>query len=361
MRILAAMSGGVDSSAAAALLVEQGCDVVGVTMRVGEHDTIPHSADKPTCCGIDGIRDARQAADRLGIPYYPVNVERLFGEKVVDYFVDEYMSGRTPNPCVKCNQDLKFGQLMRLADELGADAVATGHYAQTDSRNGRMRLLRGADNGKDQSYSLFALTQEQLKRARFPIGHLQKEAVRDIARRAGLANAEKPESQEICFIPDDNYKRFLNDRLPDRIQPGKIVNAEGREIGEHQGAPFYTIGQRRGLGIASNSPNYVSEIDAAENRVVVGKAADLMRSECELSEVNWLSIPRPETSVRAVVKIRYRDRGAPASVFPEGENRASVRFDEPRRAVTPGQAAAFYSEDGAVLGGGWIEKQGERP
>ena len=355
MRVIVAMSGGVDSSVAAALLAEEGRDVVGVTMRIGSHDTVEPNPNKPTCCGVDGIRDARQAADALGIPYYPVNYERLFGEKVVDYFADEYLNGRTPNPCVKCNQDLKFGELTKLADELGADYVATGHYAQVEERGGRMRLLRGADADKDQSYSLFSLTQRQLKRSLFPIGELTKEEVRRIARDKGLANADKPESQEICFIPDDNYKRFLQERLPGQIRPGKIVDAEGRQLGEHAGAPFFTIGQRRGLGIASGTPNYVMEIDAPQNRVVVGKAADLMRSECALSGVNWLSVPRPEKPIRARVKIRYKDRGAWASVEAVGGEKAHARFDEPRRAVTPGQAAVFYDDEGAVLGGGWID------
>ena len=347
------MSGGVDSSVVAGLLVEQGYDVIGITMRLGHHDSIEPDADKPSCCGVEGIMDARRVAARLKIPYYPVNYEEQFGEKVVDYFTSEYLLGRTPNPCVMCNQELKFGKLMQLADELDADYVATGHFARVDKPNGRYRLHRGTDASKDQSYVLFSLSQGQLAKTLLPLGDMTKTEVRSLAHRYGLLNADKPESQEICFIPDDNYKRFLKERVDDSIQPGKIVTKDGDELGEHGGTPFYTVGQRKGLGIAHHEPLYVLETFPKTNTVVVGSADDLLRTECVVERINWLSIAEPDDAIRATIKIRYKDHGGSATITALPDNCARVVFDEPRRAITPGQAAVFYDGD-LVLGGGWI-------
>jgi len=354
-RVLVARSGGVDSSVVAHLLKERGDDVLGVTMRLGNHDTVEPDADKPTCCGLDGIRDARRVASQLDIPYYAVNYEQLFAEKVVDYFTDEYLNGRTPNPCVMCNQELKFGKLLELADDVGADYVATGHYARIDGYEGALSLRRARDDSKDQTYVLFSMTQDQLARTAFPLGDMTKDEVRDVARELGLATAEKPESQEICFIPDDDYRRFLRDRLPGTVRPGVIADAAGREVGAHSGAANYTVGQRRGLGISADAPVYVTEIHAGENVVVVGSADKLLRSECVVDRVNWVAGEAPQTAVEATVKIRYRDPGAPAKVFADAEGSARVEFAEPRRAITPGQAAVFYDSD-RVLGGGWIAR-----
>jgi len=356
-RVIVAMSGGVDSSACAAILVDAGYDVVGVTMRLGMHDSVEPDADKPSCCGVEGIHDARRVAARLGIPYYAVNYEQLFAEKVVDYFTDEYLAGRTPNPCVMCNQELKFGKLLQLADELDAEFVATGHYARIGHANGRRALYRALDQDKDQSYVLFSLSQEQMARTMLPLGDMSKPDVRALARSHGLANSDKPESQEICFIADDDYRRFLRDRIesaetPGAI-PGEIVNGDGEVLGEHPGTAFYTVGQRRGLGITAPGPLYVTEIDAPGGKIVVGSADQLMKSECRVSGVNWLSIEPPTEPIRARIKIRYRDAGALGTVDPRQDGESFVKFDEPRRAITPGQVAVFYDGD-LVLGGGWI-------
>lgn len=354
-RVLVAMSGGVDSSVVAHLLAAAGDEVLGVTMRLGNHDTVEPDADKPTCCGLDGIRDARRVASQLDIPYYAVNYEQLFAEKVVDYFADEYLQGRTPNPCVMCNQELKFGKLLELADDVGADCVATGHYARIGREGGAVTLSRAVDDTKDQTYVLFSMTQAQLAHTVFPLGGMTKGEVRDLARDLGLITAEKPESQEICFIPDDNYRRFLRERAPGVVQPGVIADKAGREVGRHSGAANYTVGQRRGLGISGDAPVYVTAIHAKDNVVVVGSSRELLRSECDVARVNWISGEAPTSPVQATVKIRYRDPGAVAKVFPTGDATARVEFVEPRRAITPGQAAVFYDR-GRVLGGGWIDR-----
>lgn len=354
-RVLAAMSGGVDSSVMAALLKEDGHDVVAVTMRLGTHDTVEPDAEKPSCCSLEGVEDARRVSAQLDIPFYAVNYEEAFGEKIVDYFVQEYMAGRTPNPCIRCNQDLKFGRLLRLADELDLEYVATGHYARVefDEETGYYQLRKALDDSKDQSYVLFSLTQDQLARALMPLGSYTKAQVRQMARDRGLKTHSKPESQELCFIGDDDYKRFLRERVPDQLQPGSIVNQAGEILGQHSGTAFFTIGQRKGLGIAFGQPMYVSHIDASKNQVVVGDSEDLLRDECLAQEVNWIMPDAASDPVRATVKIRYKDPGASATVTRLERGSALIRFDEPRRAITPGQAAVFYRDD-TVLGGGWI-------
>ena len=355
-KVIAAMSGGVDSSVTAALMVEAGYDVIAITMRLGTHDTIEIESDKPNCCSLEGVEDARRVATQLGIPFYAVNYEETFRQSIVDYFADEYVSGRTPSPCVICNQDLKFGKLLELAAQLEVDYVATGHYARIEQEpeTGRYVLRKGLDSRKDQSYFLFSLTQAQLSRALMPLGGYEKDEVRAVARKYQLRTAEKPESQELCFIADDNYKRFLKDRIPEKIQEGDIVDQEGHVLGAHQGIPFYTVGQRKGLGISAKTPLYVTELKVQDNTIVVGKNEDLLAETMEVEEVNLITMDKLTEPIRAEVKIRYKDTGAPATICPLSDTEVAVKFDQPRRAVTPGQAAVFYDGD-IVIGGGWIQ------
>jgi tRNA-specific 2-thiouridylase len=355
-KVIAAMSGGVDSSVTAALMVEAGYDVIAITMRLGMHDTIEIESDKPNCCSLEGVEDARRVATQLRIPFYAVNYEEPFRQSIVDYFADEYLSGRTPSPCVICNQDLKFGKLLELATQLEVDYVATGHYAriEREPETGRYTLRKGIDSRKDQSYFLFSLTQAQLSRALMPLGGYEKDEVREVARKYQLRTAEKPESQELCFIADDNYKRFLKDRIPEQIQEGDIVDQEGRVLGEHQGIPFYTVGQRKGLGISAKTPLYVTELKVHDNTIVVGKNEDLLADKMQVEEVNLITMDELTEPIRAEVKIRYKDAGAPATITPLSGTEVEVKFDQPRRAVTPGQAAVFYDGD-IVIGGGWIK------
>ncbi|MCZ6676927.1 MAG: tRNA 2-thiouridine(34) synthase MnmA [Candidatus Poribacteria bacterium] len=360
-KVIIAMSGGVDSSVTAALMVEAGYDVVAITMRLGMHDTMEIESDKPNCCSLEGVEDARRVAMQLGVPFYAVNYEDQFRKSIVDYFTDEYVAGRTPSPCVICNQDLKFGKLLDLAMQLEADYVATGHYAriEQDPETGRYLLRKGIDSRKDQSYFLFSLTQDQLSRALMPLGGYTKDRVREIARKYKLRTSEKPESQELCFIADDNYKRFLKDRIPEKIQGGEIISQAGDVLGKHQGIPFYTVGQRKGLGIAAGVPLYVTELKTHNNTIVVGKHEDLLKDTMRIEQVNLIPMDNLTAPIRAHVKIRYRDAGASATITPLSETEAEVQFDEPRRAVTPGQAAVFYDGD-VVIGGGWIQGASER-
>jgi tRNA-specific 2-thiouridylase len=350
-KVLVAMSGGIDSSVSAVLLKEAGFEVAGVFMRHGIHGEVAGRPGKQGCCSMADAYDARRVADLLGIPFYVLNFENEFG-RIVDYFVDAYDRGSTPNPCIRCNRDLKFGKLLDYADSIGAERVATGHYAQVVRKDDRFALRRGADPRKDQSYVLFPLTQAQLARCLFPIGGLEKPAVREVARQAGLRIADKPESQEICFVPNDDHRVLLRERLGDRIREGEFVTTEGRVVGRHPGHQFFTIGQRRGLGIALGRPSYVIAIDPERNRVVIGGDDDLRCAEFQVEETNWIEA-RPTEPVRATVKIRYNGPGAEAVVESRERGEARVRFDEPQRAVTPGQAAVFYRGD-EVIGGGWI-------
>ncbi len=358
-RIVVGMSGGVDSSVAAALLVEQGHDVVGVTLRVwpGKEDEDSTRAFG-SCCSPESVDDARQVARRLGIPYYLLNTEREFDRTVIAGFADEYRAGRTPVPCVVCNRDVKFGSLLHRARAWDAVAVATGHYARItrDAATGRSLLWRGADPAKDQSDFLWPLTQVQLAAARFPVGHLTKSEVRDKARQLGLVTAEKPESQEICFVPDDDYRGFLRRRDPTMFAPGPIVDAEtGATIGEHRGLPNYTIGQRKGLGVATSRPLYVVDLDPARNAVVVGAADSLEQERLIAAQVNFIACDPPPAHLRITAKIRHNHAAAPATVRPLEPGRAEVVFDQPQRAVTPGQSVVFYEGD-CVVGGGVIQR-----
>ncbi len=348
-RVLCAMSGGIDSSVSAVLLQRQGHEVIGVFMRNGvKHEG--GKANRQGCCSLEDSYDARRVADQLGIPFYVLNFEESFG-KIIDYFVAEYDRGATPNPCIVCNRDLKFGRLFEYADAVGAEFVATGHYARVE-HPGRHVLKRGGDPKKDQSYVLFPLRQGQLARVMFPVGGMEKASVRAAAREAGLRIAEKPESMEICFVPDNDYRRLVRERIPEKVRDGAFVSTSGRVVGRHGGHQLFTIGQRKGLGVALGRPAYVVAIDAETNTVVLGDERDLERTELTLREVNWIA--EAPSAVDAWVKIRYNHAGAAARVEALDGGRARVEFADPQRAVTPGQAAVFYSGD-EVLGGGWIE------
>jgi tRNA-uridine 2-sulfurtransferase len=359
-----AMSGGVDSSTVAAMLHESGRPVVGLTMQLWDQRRLPElapgEAAPQRCCSLDDVYDARRVAEHIGIPHYVVNFERRFEETVVRPFVEDYLAGSTPIPCVACNNHVKFDQLLVTARQIGAARIATGHYARIErnAETGRYNLLRAVDRAKDQSYFLFGLTQEQLGHAVFPLGSLSKQEVREMARRARLPVAEKAESQEICFVPSGNYTNFIEayrraEGIADGDKEGELVTTSGEVLGSHGGVQHFTVGQRRGLGIAAARPLYVLQIDAEAKRVMVGEEKDLWRDSLEVREVNWIAWAELREPIEASVKIRYRHEPAAARIEPAGEGNARVRFREPQRAITPGQAAVFYRAE-EVLGGGWI-------
>jgi tRNA-uridine 2-sulfurtransferase len=363
--IAVAMSGGVDSSTVAAMLAREGRGVIGLTMQLWNQRRLPGLAPASAtgrCCSLDDVYDARRAAEQIGIPYYVVNFEREFEESVVKPFVEEYLAGRTPIPCTLCNNYIKFDRFIEMADSVGAGRIATGHYARVrfDEASGRWQLLRGVDASKDQTYFLFGLTQAQLARTLFPLGELTKPEVRELARSMGLSVAAKGDSQEICFVPNGDYAAFMDAYLAERgiaaqRTRGEIVTSDGRRLGEHDGVHHFTVGQRRGLGVAAGEPLYVISTDPGAQRVVVGANDELLRAACFAAGVNWIAIAGLEKPVRAHVKIRNKHAAAPAELRPAGDAaRVEVVFDEPQRAVTPGQAAVFYDGD-VVLGGGWIE------
>ena len=359
------MSGGVDSSTVAAMLRAEGHSVIGLTMQLWNQRRLAGRAGMPEsvqgrCCSLDDVYDARRVAETIGIPYYVVNHEQRFERDVVRPFVEEYLSGRTPIPCSLCNNHLKFDQLLIVAQQIGADQLATGHYARVEfnDHSGRWLLKRPADAAKDQTYFLFGLTQEQLSRTIFPLGHMTKPQVRDLARQHGLALAEKPDSQEICFVPGGDYKRFLDaylseqgEALPDTA--GELVTSDGTVIGTHDGVHNFTVGQRKGLGVATGSPLYVLQIKGNANQVVVGNSDDLYSPTLRARRVNLISVDDLRQPMRVIVKIRHRHEGASASVEKIGDDEVLVTFDQPQRAITPGQAAVFYDGD-VVVGGGWI-------
>ena len=363
--IAVAMSGGVDSSTVAAMLRAEGHNVVGLTMqlwnqrRLAGKEGMPESV-QGRCCSLDDVYDARRVAETLDIPYYVVNHEERFERDVVRPFVQEYLSGRTPIPCSLCNNHLKFDQLLIVARQIGAEAVATGHYARVefDQRSGRWLLKRPVDHAKDQTYFLFGLTQEQLSRTLFPLGGLTKPEVRERARRHGLVIAEKPDSQEICFVPGGDYKTFLDAYLAEQGEPpletpGQMVTTDGTVVGDHSGIHNFTVGQRKGLGVATGSPLYVLQIKGDTRQVVVGRDEELYHRTLRAERVNLISVPELAGPMRVGVKIRHRHQPAPATMESAGPGQVTVIFDQPQRAITPGQAAVFYDGD-VVVGGGWI-------
>jgi tRNA-specific 2-thiouridylase len=367
-RVAIAMSGGVDSSVAAALLKEAGYDLVGFSMQLwDQRRSIPEgdSIKSGRCCSLDDLYDAREVAARLGIPYYVVDFQKEFVRTVVKNFIENYRAGLTPSPCVLCNSHMKFDQLVRMAEEIEASRIATGHYARVslDEKSGRHLLLQAHDKNKDQSYFLFELNQSQLAKAMFPLGDLDKGQVRRIARRYGLPVADKAESQEICFIPDGDYAAFV-ERHSEEIagsagrnmfSEGRIVDGEGRVMGVHPGIHHYTIGQRRGLGVAHSSPLYVLELRPEDNTVVVGERAKLGKRRCRITHPNWISISELVSPIRVHAKIRSRHKEAPATIRPAQEGCVEVVFDTPQPAISPGQACVFY-QDERVVGGGWIAR-----
>ncbi len=360
--IAVAMSGGVDSSTAAAILQRQGVPVVGLTMQLWNQRRLPELApDGPTgrCCSLDDVYDARHVAEHLGIPYYVLNFEDRFERDVVRPFIDEYLAGRTPVPCTLCNNFIKFDQFLEMAESLGASRIATGHYARIGrNEEGRWLLYRGIDDSRDQTYFLWGLTQEQLSRTLFPLGEYRKPQVREMARELGLPVAEKGDSQEICFVPNGDYAAFIDGYLREQGTArertrGEIVTTDGRTLGEHEGVHRFTVGQRRGLNVAVGEPLYVIATEPATQRVIVGRNEELLKAEVSISPVNWIAVESLGEPARVQIKIRNKHRAAPATVFP-APNGARAVFDEPQRAVTPGQAAVFYQDD-LVLGGGWID------
>ena len=369
--IAVAMSGGVDSSAVAAMLRAEGHNLIGLTMqlwnqrRLAGHAGMPESV-QGRCCSIDDVYDARRVAETLGIPYYVVNHEERFERDVVRPFVEEYLAGRTPIPCSLCNNHLKFDQLLVVARQIGADQIATGHYAQVlfDEQVGRWLLKRPTDKSKDQTYFLFGLTQEQLSRTLFPLGGMTKPEVRELARKHRLVIAEKPDSQEICFVPGGDYKRFIDAYLAEQGEnapeisrdtvDGEMVTTDGKVIGEHAGVHNFTVGQRKGLGVATGSPLYVIQIKNDTRQVIVGKDEDLFSRTLTARRVNLISTEALRQPMRVAVKIRHKHQPAPATIQSTGPEEVQVTFDEPQRAITPGQGAVFYDED-IVVGGGWIE------
>lgn len=356
-KVVVAMSGGVDSSLTAALLVREGYEVIGVTMRLSDDARDFNEDEDRGCCSLKAVDDARKVADTIGILHYVMNFRDLFQKTVIDYFIDEYAKGRTPNPCIACNRYVKFEGLLQRAMELGAEAVATGHYARIDADQitGRYRLCKGVDVTKDQSYALYHLNQKTLHRFMMPLGNYTKVETRKLAVELHLPVADKPDSQEICFIPDDDYKAYLEEKAPNVLKPGDIVDLHGKVLGRHKGVPLYTVGQRRGLGIAAKTPLYVVGLDLAQNQVIVGGNEDVFATELIAKDMNWIVVDQLVKPMKVGAKIRYGAKEGDATVYPLAEGVVKVVFTQPQRAITPGQSVVFYDGD-AVIGGGVIVK-----
>ncbi len=348
------MSGGVDSSVAAFLLKEQGYDVIGVTMQIWQDENPLTECNEGGCCGISAVDDARRVANALEIPYYVMNFKKEFKENVIDYFIDEYLNARTPNPCIACNRYVKWESLLTRSMQIGADYIATGHYARIlQLENGRYTLQKSVTDAKDQTYALYNLTQEQLKRTLMPVGAFHKDEIRTMAEKIDLQVSHKKDSQEICFISDNDYGRFLEENCEALPPEGNYVDIEGTVLGRHKGIVHYTIGQRKGLGIALGKHMFVREIRPETNEVVLGDAEDVFSTSLVCNQLNWMSIERLEKEMDVIAKIRYSHKGAKCTIYPDGIDGVRVEFDEPQRAITPGQAVVFYQDD-YIVGGGTI-------
>lgn len=353
-KVVVGMSGGVDSSVAAYLLLEAGYDVIGVTMQIWQQEDDDTVSENGGCCGLSAVEDAARVASKLGIPHYVMNFREEFSEKVIRYFMDEYLAGRTPNPCIACNRYVKWESLLQRSLQIGADCIATGHYARIAKLpNGRYALRRSATDEKDQTYALYSLTQEQLARTLMPVGDYEKPEIRGIAEQLGLSVADKPDSMEICFVPDKDYAGFIRANSGREIPEGNFVTSDGRVLGRHKGITHYTIGQRKGLNLSMGHPVFVTELRPETNEVVIGEAEDVFTDRLRCNRLNFMSVPDLEGEMPVIAKIRYNHRGARAVVRKTGPDEAEVIFEEPVRAVTPGQAVVFYDGD-YVVGGGTI-------
>ncbi|WP_019552996.1 tRNA 2-thiouridine(34) synthase MnmA [Propionispira raffinosivorans] len=353
--VVVAMSGGVDSSLTAALLVREGYNVIGVTMRLSDDSRDYDENEDRGCCSLKAVDDARRVAEIIGIPHYVMNFRDMFQKTVVDYFLDEYVHGRTPNPCIACNRYVKFEGLLQRCREIGADYVATGHYAkiEQDEHSGRYLLRKGIDVLKDQSYALYHLNQKSLQHFMMPLGTYTKVETRELAEEFNLPVAHKPDSQEICFVPNDDYKAYLEDKVPQALQPGNIVDLQGNVLGRHKGVPLYTIGQRKGLGIAAKTPLYVVELNLKQHLVVVGEDKDTFTNGLIANDMNWITIDELKDPMQVMAKVRYGNKEGAALISPLKDGLVKVVFDKPQRAVTPGQSVVFYEND-SVVGGGNI-------
>jgi len=354
--VVVAMSGGVDSSVAAVLLHEEGYNVIGITMKLWDFEQVGGNINHESgCCSISSFNDARSICVNLGFPHYILNFSQEFHKNVVEGFIDEYLAGRTPNPCVQCNTKIKWDTLIERSKELGADFIATGHYARTSKSpdTGRFELYRAKDKNKDQAYALWGIRQPSLAKTLFPLGEYSKPQVRELAKKFGLSTAEKPESQEICFVPDNNYHRLLQSRNSN-ISSGDMIDTSGKVIGRHDGIPFYTIGQRKGLGGGFKKPMYVVDINAEKNLITIGDQQALLSDEFIIDEINLIGISKVKEKINCEIKIRYNDDGHAGSIFPEEDGSIRVKFDKPQKSVTPGQSAVFFQDDN-VLGGGIIK------